>query len=142
MKILSLPKQVKKRSESTNFLTSLLTIIFVMLGFQGVEIPVNAVPELVDAIKSASTVTIVVALIPNVIVPGIKIIENIKENGFNWSFLSSTNFRIQLASTVFLLLELTGVFPPESGKVLAASAQTLNIGLHTEKAKAFLNKAA
>jgi uncharacterized membrane protein len=123
-------KQPKTRAESVNFFVSLLTIIFTFIAAQGVEIPIDAPAKIVDAIGTMNAITIMLGLTPNLIVPIIKVIANVKAMGWDWSFLKSTNFTYQIVSALMLLLELLGILPVDAGKVAAGLLQSINIAQH------------
>ena len=123
-------KQPKTRAESVNFFVSLLTIIFTLIAAQGVEIPIDAPAKIVDAIGTMNAITIMLGLTPNLIVPIIKVIANVKAMGWDWSFLKSTNFTYQIVSALMLLLELLGILPVDAGKVAAGLLQSINIAQH------------
>lgn len=118
--------EIRKRNENPNFLTALFTIIFMAFAGQGLTVPEDAPERVADAIATGDAITMMIALVPLLIVPSISLYNRVKEVGFDWSFVKDRNFITHIVSAIMIALELGGVLPPDTGKVLAGSIEGLN----------------
>ncbi len=125
----------KNRADSVNFFTSLFTLVFSFIAVQGVPVPPDAANDIIDGIvNQTNLISLMVTLVPNFLVPVIKVITKIKKDGVDWSFRSSPNFISQVSTAFILLLGILGVFDLNTAMSLAAGIQGGNMGYH------FLNK--
>ena len=94
---------------SKNFLVSVLTLIALFASYFGVELP-NSPETIVDSATGLSFIGIIMSVVlPNFLNTTVKLIQNWKEFGFNFGFLTSPNFATQFSTVVLTLLDGFGV---------------------------------
>lgn len=119
----------KRRTESINFYTALLTFILSPFVYNGVEIPVEFTGVIIDNAFSGNTGALML-LIPQALTIIVKIIDNFKARAFSWRFLQGKNFLTQAFSIIFMVLVYFGWISTEVGAILASVAHALNSSIH------------
>ena len=121
----------KKRTESVNFIASIITLLSIFLTMLGANIDINSV-ELATALQSKD-MTVLFATIPNLLIPILKIewrsgFKNIISN-----MKKSTNFWTQAASVIVLGLGFWNVLSNDIAIAIVTVIQATNIGYHVKK---------
>lgn len=96
--------------DSKNFFVNLITVLFIALNANDAGIPLDLAPEAYEAIRSGNLTLILVTLLPNLINP----ITKVFGKPFSWSFLSSQNFIINMATVVLLGVSGLGILFPDN----------------------------
>lgn len=96
--------------ESRNFFVSLITLLFLALGYNGLDPGIDA-DTLLDAILSGELGPIVSIILVNFLNPIMKIIRG--EVEWSWSFLKSKNFWTQTITAILMLLTGFGIVFPD-----------------------------
>lgn len=105
----------KPRIQSQNFLVSIITLIFMAFGVQGVTVDLTG-EQVVQEVMAQNWDFIVNVLIPTLSLMVFKLTEKIKDGSFKWSlFIKDTNF-MTFGLTVIIGL-LNGI-----GFVIASTA--------------------
>ena len=107
-------KNSKGILDSKNFFVSLITLILLPFTLNGLELPADAsqVSGVVyDALISGNIGTIIAVVLPNLVNPLMKWIQN-GISGWSWGFIKSTNFWTQALTVLIIVLTGIGfVFP-------------------------------
>jgi len=116
MYITLIKERLRASASSQNFFVNLLTVLFVILNYNGAGIPEGLSESIVDAFKSGDLTRILIVAIPSLINPILTIIRN---KAWSWGFLKSQNFWIQ-AFTVAIVgfTALGAVFPNDAAASL------------------------
>lgn len=94
---------------SKNFIVSVLTLVALFTSYFGVELP-NTPEAIVDSAAGLGFIGIITSVVlPNFFNTTVKLIQNWKEFGFNFGFLTSPNFATQFSTVVLTLLDGFGV---------------------------------
>lgn len=106
--------KTKSRLESQNFLTSVVTLLLIALGVQGIEVTLNA-EEVVREVLAKNLEFISTVLIPSVITIVFKVSQNVKNGTFQLSKLwKSPNFITQAITVLAGILTFIGILLPDT----------------------------
>lgn len=114
--------KTKTRLESQNFLTNMVTLLFIALGALGVETTLD--PEAtVVGILSKDVEFLVTILVPGLITIIFKVSQNIQAGTFDWKKLfKSPNFITQGITVLAALLGTIGIMLPETAPMELTNA--------------------
>lgn len=94
---------------SKNLFVSVLTLVALFTSYFGVELP-NTPEAIVDSAAGLGFIGIITSVVlPNFFNTTVKLIQNWKEFGFNFGFLTSPNFATQFSTVVLTLLDGFGI---------------------------------
>lgn len=112
----------KSRIQSQNFLTSIVTLIFMAFGVQGIQINLTG-EQVVTEVMAQNWDFIVNALIPTLSLMVFKLSEKIKDKTFQWSlFVKDTNFMTFGLTVIIGLLNGIGFVIAETASAEIAAA--------------------
>lgn len=104
----------KSRFESTNFLTNVVTLVMIFLGYQGIQLSIDP-GQAVTEVLAANWEYIGTILFPALSGLAFKVIQKIKEKSWNWSaVVKSTNFWTQLVTVVAGAVAFAGIMLPDT----------------------------
>ncbi len=115
-------KKTKTRFESTNFLTNFVTLVFIVLGVQGVEWTIDPGQAISEVLANNWE------YIGNILFPALsglafKVIQKIQSGTWDWrAILKSTNFWTQAVTILAGVLALVGVTLPADAPVEISQA--------------------
>ena len=113
--LVGIPGQRKGILDSRNFFVSILTLILLPFVDNGLDVEAAIAAEsVVDALLGGDLTTILAVLLPNIVQPFMKWIQN-GISGWSWGFLKSWNFWTQAITAVLVVATAYGlVFPDEA----------------------------
>ena len=88
---------------SSNFLVTLFAIISMVFSYNDVDLGLTP-EQLAESFNGAEVGALIATAFMLFLNPLVKIVKSATENGFNFSFFKSTNFWVQFASAILLLL--------------------------------------
>lgn len=90
--------------KSNNFLIQIITLIGIFSAYFNAPIPSGE--EIVSQAAGMTTLGILIGIvIPNLVTPIIKIVDSVRDNGWNWGFIQSPNFYTQIVTVITALLD-------------------------------------
>ena len=111
---------IKKRSESLNFYTSLVTLVFIAFGVWGIETTLDPT-ELIKNIFEKNWEWILSVALPSVTTLGFKLYQKIVDKAINFKLLlKSPNFITQALTVLAVLLGFIGIkFGPDMPQAIS-----------------------
>lgn len=122
-----------ERTESVNFWVALFSVIYGIIAFQGVNVPTGTDQIVVDAINSKDIIIMLEILVPNLVIPIVKVVKKSIQTGWDWGFIRDTNVLFQIGSVLLLVLEMFNILPQGAGVASVVGGQTINIGIHMNR---------
>lgn len=105
-------KKTKSRWESTNFLTNAVTLVFIILGYQGIQMTIDP-GQAVTEVLAANWEYIGSILFPALSGLAFKVIQKIKEKSWDWkTVVKSTNFWTQAITVLAGAMAFIGILLP------------------------------
>lgn len=111
---------IKKRSESLNFYTSFVTLVFIAFGVWGIETTLDPA-ELIKNIFEKNWEWILSVALPSVTTLGFKLYQKIVDKAINFKLLlKSPNFITQALTVLAVLLGFIGIkFGPDMPQAIS-----------------------
>ena len=105
-------KKTKSRWESTNFITNILTLVVIVLGYQGIQLTVDP-GEAVEQVMAMNWEYVGGILLPALAGLAFKVIQKIQEKTWDWGvILKSRNFWDQVITILAGVLMGVGILLP------------------------------
>lgn len=120
---------------SSNFLVTIFAIISSIFAYN--QVPIEASPaDIAASFTNSSTDAMITTIILLFLNPLIKIIKGTIEKGFNFGFLKSSNFWVQVGSAVVLILGTQFDIELINTILITITGNTTNLIVHaTQPAK-------
>ena len=120
--------KISEALKSKNFLVSIMSILLLALSSNSIQVGYTA-EDLYGLFNGKIGNELIVTIVLFVLNSGSKIYLSIKQYGFNWGFLKSSNFIAALIST-FSIVVFATFNQALAGIVIALSTQVINLVYH------------